>query len=133
MDDPCRSRRHSSEGVNVGHNIMTTSLFLDPCDLKVGIGHCEMLPHLPEGFRRDSLNAELLFALCQDQPQLAPLRVAGTLAEEVGHLWAAIPSRQRGLVGIEGRRPRLAFATSKLGFSTVRHCVVGCLGCGLNC
>ena len=80
---------------------MSALLLLDAGRLKVLVGQGKVGLHLLEGLGGDEVEAELLLALGEVEPELAPGRVSGALAEELGHLGAALPSREGGLVGVE--------------------------------
>lgn len=79
---------------------MSTNLLLHTGDLEIRVGDCEMSPHLLQGLGRDGVDPELLLALGKTQPELAPGRMPGTLAEEVRHGSAAVAGGQGGLVAI---------------------------------
>ena len=88
---------------------MPPLLLLHPRDLKISVAHFETTPHLLQRFRRDGLDAKLPLALGEVEPQFAPCRVAGALAEELRHLGAAVPRRQGGLVGVKDRGAGFGF------------------------
>lgn len=103
MDYTGSSRRHCAKGVDVRHDIVAAFLLLDAGQLEVVIGDPKVSSHLLEGFRRDGLDPQLLLALGQVEPQLAPSRVARSLAEELRHLTTAVSPRQGRLVRVESR------------------------------
>lgn len=82
---------------------MTSALLLDAGHLEVLVRDGQMGAHLLEGLVGNGVDAQLLLALGQGQPQLAPGRVAGALAKELRHGGAAVPRRQRRLVRVERR------------------------------
>lgn len=79
---------------------MPTLLFLDTDSLEVFVRHREVRLHLVQCLIGDGVNSELLLAFSKVEPQLAPCRVPGSLAKEIGHLGAAIAARQGCLVRI---------------------------------
>lgn len=81
---------------------MSATLLLDTGDLKVPIGNLEMGPHLVQGLVGDGVDAEFLLAFCEAEPQPAPSRMTRALAEELGHLGAAVAARQGRLVSVVG-------------------------------
>lgn len=82
---------------------MSTTLLLHTRNLKVLIRNLKMSLHLLQGLIGNGIDAKLLLALCEAEPQLAPGRVPRSLAEELGHGGAAVPRRERGLVAVERR------------------------------
>jgi hypothetical protein len=59
-------------------------------DRKIVVRDDKVLPHLGQGLIRDGVDTELLFRLCENQPELAPSAVAGALAEKLLHLIAGV-------------------------------------------
>src|ERR1700744_6524999 len=94
---------------------MTTLLLLDPGRFEVLISHDKMGLHLLQRIVGDDVDAQLLLALGEVQPQLAPGGVARPLAEEAGHLRAAVAAGQRGLVGVVRRRHVCSLLKKTLG------------------
>jgi hypothetical protein len=80
---------------------MSANLLLDPGNVKVLIGDLEVGLHLLERLVGDGVDTELLLTLGEAEPELAPCRVTRPLAEETGHLLAAVAARQRRLVRVE--------------------------------
>lgn len=82
---------------------VTALLLLNAGNLKVVVADGQVSSHLLEGFVGNRVDAELLLALGQTQPELAPGRVTRALAEELRHGGAAVPRRQRRLVAVVRR------------------------------
>ena len=82
---------------------MSTNLLLHTGHLKVLISNRQVSLHLLQSLGSNSVNAQLLLALSQTQPELAPSRVTRALAEESGHLFAAVAGGEGGLVRVVRR------------------------------
>lgn len=81
---------------------MSTNLLLHTGHLKVLIGNSQVSLHLLQSFGSNGINTQLLLALSQTQPELAPGRVTRALAKESGHLFAAVAGGEGGLVRVVG-------------------------------
>lgn len=79
---------------------MTSNPLLDARSFKVIVGHGKVSPHLVQSLRSNGVDTQLVFSLGKAQPELAPGRVPRPLAEELGHLSAAIAACQGCLVAI---------------------------------
>lgn len=79
---------------------MSSTLLLNTSNLKVLICDLKVGPHLFQCLRRDCVNSKFSLALSEAEPQLAPGRMARSLAKELGHFRAAIAARQGCLVSI---------------------------------
>jgi len=63
------------------YTYMSATLLLHPSDLEILICEDKMRLHLLEGLARDGVDAQLLLTLGQPEPELAPGRMPGSLAE----------------------------------------------------
>lgn len=79
---------------------MTSNILLDTCSFKVVVSHGKVSPHLVQSLRSDDIDPQLVLSLGKTQPELAPDRVPRSLAEELGHLCAAVAACQGCLVDI---------------------------------
>lgn len=79
---------------------MTSNPLLDTRSFKVIVGHDEVSPHLVQGLRSNGIDTQLVLSLSKTQPELAPGRMPRPLAEELGHLSAAVAACQGCLVDI---------------------------------
>lgn len=79
---------------------MTSNLLFDTRSFKVIVGHGKVSPHLVQSLRSNGIDTQLGFSLGQTEPKLAPGRVPRPLAEELGHLSAAVAACQGCLVDI---------------------------------
>lgn len=131
MDDSRRSWRDLSICVDVSHDVVPPLLLLDLCNAKILVGNSQVLPHLAQGFVGDTLNAELLLRLGQEQPQLAPCRVAAALREELRHLCRAITPCQRCLVQVEDCGAGLLLHGGYAALDVEGVCGVGHGWCGV--
>lgn len=81
-----------SKGMDMGHDIVTTPLFLSGRHTKILISDGEVCSHLLERLVADEIYAELLLAFCEIQPKLAPCAVPVAGTEQLLHLRGGVPA-----------------------------------------
>lgn len=93
---------------------MSSALLFDASNLKVLIRDHKVGLHLLQCLGRDGVDSKLALALSEAEPQLAPCRMARSLAKELGHFRAAIAARQGCLVRIVLRSHLFVFYLSEV-------------------
>ena len=78
--------------MDMGHDIVTTPLFLGGRHKEVLISDGKMCSHLLERLVADEIYAELLLGFCEVQPKLAPCAVPVAGTEQLLYLRRGVPA-----------------------------------------